>query len=242
MAVSTHSSRTRLYPISIITLALCRMRQTRLLLLMTGLGMITAVIVICAVPLFSNVMLTAGLRNTLDAQPGNAEITLATQTQGLSSSVLAALQSQFSPLFQHSISTQLKSEQLIMTAQDFSLAPTPKGTTTLLMQGVSMQQSKAHLGSIQGRVPTITSKPQSDIEVMLTPDTAKILKVKVGSTFTIQWNYEVNPATSPNTFSPLVAVTKNLTIHVVGLFTISSQDSAYWHGNDFKASSSNLKG
>ena len=60
------------------------MRQTWLLLLMTGLGMTTAIIVICAVPLFSNVMLTAGLRNTLDAQPGNAEITLATQTQGLS--------------------------------------------------------------------------------------------------------------------------------------------------------------
>src|SRR5258708_22706504 len=61
---------------SVVTLALWRWRQHWFLLLMTGLGMIAAMIIACAVPLLSQTMLTAGLRGVLRASPTSSEITL----------------------------------------------------------------------------------------------------------------------------------------------------------------------
>src|ERR1700720_2643140 len=70
---------------STLALALWRWRQHWFLLLMTGLGIVAAVMIVCAVPLFSEVMLTAGLRNTLTATPPGSEMTLEVDTAGLSS-------------------------------------------------------------------------------------------------------------------------------------------------------------
>lgn len=69
---------------SIVTLAYWRWRQQWLLLAVTGIGMIAAVMVVCIVPLLSEVTLTAGVRDILTASPGNAEMMLRATTFGLS--------------------------------------------------------------------------------------------------------------------------------------------------------------
>ena len=48
--------------LSVMTLALWRLRQTWFLLCIITIGMIAAVMIVCAIPLFSNVTMTAGLR------------------------------------------------------------------------------------------------------------------------------------------------------------------------------------
>ena len=87
---------------SVVTLALWRWRQHWFLLLMTGLGMITAVIIACAVPLLSQTMLAAGLRGVLRASPTSSEITLSATVGGLSTQGIEQIyQAVKQPLRQH---------------------------------------------------------------------------------------------------------------------------------------------
>ena len=57
-----------------VTLALWRLRQTWKLLLVTGLGIVAAVMFVCAVPLYTDVAMTAGLRGALTSSTQSAEI------------------------------------------------------------------------------------------------------------------------------------------------------------------------
>src|SRR5579885_3019115 len=59
-----------------VTLALWRVRQTWRLLLATGSGILAAVVLVCTIPLFSQVSLTAGLRGVLNATPNDSVLTL----------------------------------------------------------------------------------------------------------------------------------------------------------------------
>src|SRR5205085_11361774 len=76
--------RSRLLMPSLVTLSFWRLRQARFLLLVTGIGIVAAVMIVCSVPLFSTVTTTAGLHGFLDANPDTTVLTLDTATQGLS--------------------------------------------------------------------------------------------------------------------------------------------------------------
>ena len=73
---------------SLVTLALWRWRQHWFLLLVTGVGIVTAVTIVCTVPLLTLVMQTAGLRGVLTASPASSEITLRATAVGLSTQTL----------------------------------------------------------------------------------------------------------------------------------------------------------
>ena len=206
----------------VFTLATWRVRSTWFLLLVITLGMIVAVVIAWTIPLFSDVMETAGLRSSLRATPDNAEITLNIETQRLSSPIVQVVHSQFDALLHRSLGSSIHPEQSAILSQDFSLAPTIKNTI-LTIYGTSMPQATTHLGIIQGRLARITNAPATEIEVMMTPDTAKHLGMHVGSTFTLALSY-LN-ATSQ--------LQQAVTAHLVGLFAVTQTNSAYWHGNDF---------
>src|SRR5207245_9419773 len=55
-------------------LAVILSRKTWGLLLITGLGFVAAVMLACAVPLYSDVSMTAGLRGALTSSSANADI------------------------------------------------------------------------------------------------------------------------------------------------------------------------
>src|ERR1700730_9172947 len=58
-----------------ITLAFWQLRLTWRLLLVAGFGVVAAVILVCTVPLYSQVAMSAGLRDALNT-PGNSWITI----------------------------------------------------------------------------------------------------------------------------------------------------------------------
>src|SRR5690242_8837554 len=81
------------------TLAAWRWRQQWLLLLITGLGVLAATTLICALPLFSAVMGTAGLRTTLRSSPDNAKIEVQLRLSALSSAATTGATEQVSTRF-----------------------------------------------------------------------------------------------------------------------------------------------
>ena len=210
------------------TLAFWQLRRTWFLLLFIAFGMIAAIVIASAIPLLSNVMMTAGLRNTLRATPDSADIQLLTQSNGISSPVVQKIHDQFDPLFHQYLGNVIKTDLSAILSQDFSLYP-PQNHTSLSIYGTSMQQAAPHLGVIQGQLAHMSRAPSSVIEIMMTPDTAHLLGVHIGSTFKLAFQYQVYKA--DNAVQQLTAV---ITAHVAGLFSLSSSNTAYWHGEDFK--------
>jgi hypothetical protein len=105
---------------STAALAAWRWRQQGWLLLVTGVGMIAAVILVCSPPLFSSVMLTAGLRSTLRVSPASALLTTSAQIDGLSTSAIsqasrivrAPFQQHLAPYMQSAWQTELATPDL----------------------------------------------------------------------------------------------------------------------------------
>ena len=241
-SLQTQQRRGSRFPLSsVTTLALWRLRRTWFLLLITTLGMIAAVIVICAIPLFSDVMTTAGLRSTLLATPTSAEVEINSRTLGISSRVFNNVHTQFNTIIRQSIGSQLQPTQFLMQTNDFSFAPAIPHTF-IAVDSTSLQQAAPHLDHLQGRIAQMTTTPNTDIEIMLTPDTAKHLGVKLGSTLPLTFNYFLDQPSSYAGQSPPPPQTFLITAHVVGLFSINSANAAYWHGENFQTSSFAISG
>jgi ABC-type antimicrobial peptide transport system permease subunit len=213
-----------------VTLAAWRVRRTWFLLLFIALGMVSAVVIVCTIPLLSSVMTTAGLRSTLSATPESDEIAVYAGDPGISTPIVRAAYNEFAPLFRRYLGNIVQQTQFSATINDFSFSPQRKNTL-LVVYGTDMQQAATHFGKVNGRVAHVTKQPAREIEVMMTPATAKLLGMHVGSTFSLSFNYyTANPATSdtrPSVYSATI------TAHLVGLFQVTPGNLGYWHGDDF---------
>ena len=69
---------------STVTLALWQLRQTWRLLLIIGVGIIAAVMLVCSVPLYTQVTTTAGLRSVLNASTGTSDVTVRSIAEAVS--------------------------------------------------------------------------------------------------------------------------------------------------------------
>ena len=219
---------------AMLTVAFWQLRRTWFLLLFIALGMTAAVVIACALPLLSDTMTTAGLRSTLRATPESADLQLNVGTTGLSTPIAQNIYDQFNPLFHRSLGNLIQPGEFTIASEDFSVFPPPINTN-LTIYGTPMQQAAPHLGPLQGRLARITSNPASEIEVMMTPDTAQHLRIHVGSTFRLSLSYLVNKADTgvqqPGVGMPHSA---SITARLVGLFRVTPANAAYWHSNDFK--------
>lgn len=214
-------------------LALAQLRRTWFLFILITLGMLAAVIIACVIPLLSDVMMTAGLRSTLQATPDSAEIIVNTQTDGLSTPVIQNVHKQLDPLFRQNLGSAIEQQQSVIECTDFSFFPAPVQHSLLTVYGTSMQQAAPAMHILQGRLAAITGNGSSEIEVMLTPDTAQQLKVGVGSTFRLALSYTINITEAGGT--PVQQQhTALVSAHVAGIFTVPPAAAAYWHGEDFK--------
>src|SRR5207302_1681654 len=216
-------SRKRSLKPAVLRLAFWQLRRTWFLLLFISLGMIAAVVIACAIPLLSDVMLTAGMRGTLQVTPDSADIELNTETQGLSTPIVQNVHDQFAALFHRYTGNMIQPEQFAITSADFSLSP-PQKSAALTVYGTSMQQAAAHINLIQGRLARVTGDPTKELEVMLTSDTARGLKVHAGSTFNLALNYYVNVpiggTPEPQQHADII------TARVAGLFTLPPANAA----------------
>ena len=211
------------FPMAVVfTLAAWRIRTTWFMLLVITFGMVAAVVIAWTIPLLSDVMTTAGLRTALRGAPDSAEITLNTATERLSTPIVRTVHNQFDQFFQHTLGNSLHVEQSAIIDEDFSFSP-PRKNTSVTVYGTSLQQAASHFGSIQGRIAQRTSATDNEIEVMMTPETAKQLGVQLGSVFNLSLSY----------IDATAQQEQQVSAHVVGLFQITSTNSPYWHSNDF---------
>lgn len=238
----TRTSRNAKTPFSsVMTLAAWRLRRTWFLLFMVALGLIAAVVVACAVPLFLPITTTAGLRGVLREQTTNAQITSAISPLGLSSRVVQGIQQQTTPMFQQNIGGYLDgSPQFSIESSNIdSLSPALGYEHVYEVLSTSMQQAAPHITLVQGRLPRPTRTPASDIEILMTPNTAFGLHLHVGSVMTLNFSfYRQLPDQFGFPFIPgdPTTYTTNAPFraHIVGLFTVNQAHLAYWQGRDFE--------
>ena len=218
----------RLIP-SFVTLALWRVRQTWQLLLVTGAGILAAVVIVCSAPLFSQIALTAGLHGVLSATSGAAQLQLSVSTNGLSTSIVADDQAHLLAAMRSQLGNDL-SDTSQFTLQTDGLTLTPSDTVTqgseLALIGVSMPQATAHLTRLNGRLPSETG---GELEIALPQAAADALHVGVDSTLSLSLPLTIQNGPTDTGHS----LTEQLPLHVVGIIQPTDTDT-YWHGVGFQ--------
>lgn len=210
---------------AIATLAWWRLKQMWRPLLITWLGMISMVVLICSVPLFTQVSSTIGLRSALSTvPPGQKNISLNfVSMQPTSASILQAHQ-QIDQAVQHNLGTYVNEDPrfsvslppLSVRAVN-AVASSASNPNQLLLTGYELDKVGDELTLLQGRLPVLVG---SQIEIALTRTEASALKVSVGSVITASFPEYIGSVT--------------WTLHVVGIF---APDQNWGYANNFQAAS-----
>ncbi|HZU66325.1 MAG TPA: FtsX-like permease family protein [Ktedonobacteraceae bacterium] len=225
-------------PLPILTLALWQLRQTWRLLLVTGAGIIVAVVLVCAVPLYAQVAMSAGLRNTLGSSSTGPYVIVHGTAGTLSRQSIQNVGQQLDQVIHKYL------EQYIDAPQQFSVQnslvhlvrTTGLGGKILLtpshdqvaLIGSSMPQAASHVKIVQGHLPQALSQR---IEVAVTPQTASILHATLGSTIYVQLGFYIYLPQATTGQRILI----NLPLYIVGLFTLPERNDPFWHGETFQA-------
>ena len=217
---------------SFVTLAFWRVRQTWRLLLITGVGILAAVVIVCAAPLFTQIALTAGLHGVLSATPEAAQVQLSVSTSGLSAAIAANDQTQLLAMMRAQLGNYLSNTSQF-TLQTDGLALTPSDSlaqgSEMAFIGVSIPQAAAHIKLLSGRLP---SEAGSDLEIALPQATADALHVSVDSILSLSIPLAIQNGAG-GTAQSLTAL---LPLHVVGIIQPTDIDT-FWHANTFQPTS-----
>lgn len=222
---------------SLVALAWWRLRQSWGWLIVVGLGMVLSTILVCAVPLYTLVAMSAGVRQTLAANPSQQYITVNGHT---TLPVASALLNDFIAPISNDLITQVGSG--IVQRPQVSLQ------TNFLLSGNNLPDSQQydynlkcmsydpqtvapHIKLLQGR---LLKTGGNTVEVLLTPEEAAMLHARVGSVFTAPLSYQyIN--IPPVSLRPLP---QTLAFQVVGIFQVPAPDDAFWQGQNFTTSAS----
>ena len=212
---------------SLVKLARWQIRKTWRLLLVTGLGILIAVVFVCSIPLYSQIALSAGIRDALSTDPLGPYVSIHALSQQIGASAIndAAQQirqeinGQLGSFVSKDVQFSVQAQQMKMLSHD--LVPM-KGDAQLTVVGETLSEAKMHLKLLTGRLPASTS---SDLEIAITPETAAALHITAGSMLTVQ-EYAGN-------IPPSQQALRNLTLYVVGIFKLVSSNDSYWHKEDF---------
>lgn len=204
-----------------LTLAVWRWRTQGFLLSITGLGVTVAVVLIVSLPLFSSVMVTAGLRGVLRAQSASSQVVVNAHLAGLSSSLVADATSQVNDTASQDAGSYLtgQPQSTLITANWLSPGP-----LSVDFYGVSLQQARSHLKLLQGHIPVGDNSSATDIDILLTKTAALYLgHYQVGDTFTLNTSLLPGYQDYRDTFESIVHV------HLIGIFQVQPDD-AFWNG------------
>jgi hypothetical protein len=117
-----------------------RLLRTWGLLLLVSLGMVAAVALVCLVPLYSEVAMTAGLRDTINAAGANADAFVQGTSSHISGSVIAKTSQNIDHKFKSRLGSYIGLQQLFVTTTTYPrdglapgstkpiLIPDPNGT------------------------------------------------------------------------------------------------------------------
>ncbi len=231
----TKSGRTRMrgaIVTSTATLAAWRLRRMWGMLFITGLGTVAAVMLVCAVPLYSQVALTTGVRDVLRATRDSATLQASANVASFSRDSLANIGNVLDFSLQDAgLKSYIDgSSQFVLQTEELPVVkPTlTNSSNSMALRGYDMKVAARHVKIVQGRLPNVQSK---NVEVALTPDTALGFHVTVGSTLLVQFHMQV--------LNGLLLDDKQalLPLHVVGLYTADVTNDVFWHGNDVNLAS-----
>ena len=214
---------------STLKLARWQLRETWRLLLVIGLGLLAAVVLVCALPLYSQIAMSAGLRDVVNSTSGGSFVTVHSIALLISPSSINnvghqidhELVDKLGPYVNAPGQFSVQDEGLPLS--DFNgkqIIPTNDQITLI---GASIKQAASHLKLIEGRLPQVLS---NTIEIAITPQAAQALRATVGSVFyiSIYYNNDLDNR-----------MQQNLKLSVVGIFTPTLTDDAFWHGETFQS-------
>ncbi len=220
-------------------LAFWRLRQTWRLLLITGIGIIAAVMFVCSVPLYTDVTMSAGLRDTLTSSVQSADVVVQSTSENLKAYYIGQAAHEIDQTFQKNLGPYLNPVQFSMqTGQfpilgsppcpSFPLSNPPRTCDDIQFISAPTQQATPHLQFVAGRMPTTAS---GDIEIALTTESAAQLHKAVGSIIQTSIAFTFIPTASSNLPPKRVALT--VPMHLVGIFNPPTTEDSYWHGHNF---------
>jgi FtsX-like permease family protein len=177
--------------VATLTLAWWRLRQTWRLLLVSGLGIVAAVMLVCAVPLFSQVAMSAGLRSALTAFPQASQIIIQGNTApGASPDLIAQARSRIDAFVRHEMGPYLAD-----TPPDVSVSiPAPLNaalasggeTRPLVLSGFDLSTKGKSIALVQGRLPN----PASDqIEILIDKASADSMGIHAGDALSLHVSF-----------------------------------------------------
>ncbi len=106
---------------SIVTLGWWQVRQVWRLLLVIGCGIIVAVTLSCTVALYSDVAMTAGLRDVLTSPTQNTDIIVQSTSERLDSNAVNSATHDLDYWLQHDLGTFTEPAQFSIQTQEYPL-------------------------------------------------------------------------------------------------------------------------
>ncbi len=203
-----------------VTLAWWQFRLIWRLLLVVGIGMVAAVILVCTVPLYSQVALSAGLRGALNT-PGASSVTVHSVAHLVVPAATEKVAEQVQQEVDQNIGSFLADAQF--SAQSSALLLNQGHLLQLI--GWSMSEAGGHVKVQAGHLP---QNGGSVLEIALTPQAARGLQAGVGSTFNLPLPFLDGQGNQVFFTVPL---------RVVGIFTQTKPSENFWHGVGFTSQS-----
>lgn len=198
------------------TLAWWQFRLTWRLLLVVGAGMAAAVVLLCTVPLYSQVALSAGLRDALNT-PGDSSVTVHSLAHLISQPVTEKIAEEIQQEVEQNIGPFLAGSQFSAQSSGLLLS---QGRLLQLI-GWSMSDASAHIRLLAGHLPANGGKT---LEVALPSQAAQALDLQVGATFSLSL---------PFLDSLDNQVLFPMPLRVVGIFQQTEPGENFWHKTSF---------
>ena len=168
---------------AIARLARWRFKQMWRFLLVTWLGMLAMVVLVCAGPLFSRVATSAYVRSLIANAPDGAYVTVDAISTHPTQEQLQQIEQQANQLVQRgTLGSYLHAApQVFMQTPPFDMLALGKTTPAAFdLSGYQSTQAAQHTSIVQGRLPQVRS--DGTVEIALSPQAANSLGLRVGST------------------------------------------------------------
>lgn len=207
---------------SILTLANWQLRQTWRLLSMIGLSLLVAVILVCAIPLYMQVSLSAGLRHTLGLNPSNLYLTVNAQSPLFSSNAVQQVQQEMSGTVNRNLGTTV----VPTPALSVQMFVQQSATTFLKPIGSDVAHARSHVRLLQGRLPAVRSG--DTIEFAASEADIHYLHLQLGKLFTLPY-----PLASTSALPGTPPLIEQVKFRLVGIVALTGGDDLFWHGETF---------
>src|SRR5258708_2907113 len=207
---------------SMATLAGWQLRTTWHLLMIIGLGILAAVVLVCAIPLYVQVALSAGSRHTLAEDPQNLYMSVHAQSQLFSINSTQSVQRAITGYLQKNLGNMVSGTPTLSAQMLMDQAP----NTFLNVTGEDMSHASGHVKLLQGRLPAQNSG--NTIEFAATAQGAHDLNLQLGKVFTLKYLL-VHPFAIP-AVPPTAELVK---LQLVGIITPVNTNDLYWHSETF---------